>query len=163
MREARFTVFPTAVTSEPAPSTGAITTDPELTPTRIFGRTPKRVFDTVGCSGECGLDRQCCAAGPERSILLCLGHAENCHDAVTGETAHRAAMFTNRTGERFIDHAREMESIFLAKTFHDGGVSNHVREQYGDLAPLTQARRFARGNAFCFTHFRKSNQFHRLD
>ena len=70
-------------------------------------------------------------------------------------------MFTNSTGEHFVDHAREMESIFLAETFHDGGVSNHVREQHGDLTSLTQARRFARENVFHFIHFRNQRIIYR--
>jgi hypothetical protein len=86
------------------------------------------------------VDRQGRAARAKRSVLERVGDAEQRHDAIAGETAHRAALLTNGGGELVVDCTDENESPFLAQPFGDRGESHHVGEQDGDLAPFAQRR-----------------------
>jgi hypothetical protein len=110
---------------------------------------PEPGFD-LGRRREGGADRQCCPACPEGCVLLRLRDAEHGHNAVAGEAAYRTAMSANDAGQLVVDRSDETEGFLLAKPLHNGGVSNHVGEEHGDLTPVAWnwCRRRALGGAF---------------
>jgi hypothetical protein len=85
-------------------------------------------FDLRRSCGEPLLDQERSATGAERSVFQRLRHAEQGHDAVSGEAPDRAAMLLDRLAQQLGDPLHQLVGGFFSRSFGKGRKSNEIRK-----------------------------------